>query len=157
MNQYLNLRAFIYGLPPPAATNVAIDELCKARHKRKGSTHLFVVPRRWTYLWRRKLFRACDFRSLIAAGSPLWGKEEHEPLTVVIFSHFCRYRSWKLRRMPVLLEMTGTVQRLFEKDVGAAGSLLRNFFKCMRQMDYLPAHVVWELLHFPLGGFFSGG
>ena len=29
--------------------------------------------------------------------------------------------------MPVLLEMTGTVQRLFEKDVGAAGSLLRNF------------------------------
>ena len=53
--------------------------------------------------------------------------------------------------------MTGTVQRLFEKDVGAAGSLLRNFFKCTRQMDCLPAHVVWELLHFPLGGFFSDG
>ena len=69
---------YLWAPPPPAATDVAIDELCKTRHKRKGSTHLFVVPRRWTYLWRRKLFCACDIRYLIAAGSPLWNEKEHD-------------------------------------------------------------------------------
>ena len=104
----------------------------------------------------RKLFRACDVRFLITAGSPLWSKEEHELLTVAVFSPFCRYRPWHLRRIPVLLEMTGIVQHLLEKDVGAAESLLSKFFKCTRSLDRLSTHVVWKLLHSSLRGFLSG-
>ena len=141
--------------PPAAAADVAIEQLTKARHKRIRATHIFIVPRRWTYLWRRKLYRSCDIRFNIKPGVSFWKKNEHEPLTIAIFFPFCRHKPWQLRRVPVLLELAGTVQRLLEKDERAAGRLLCKFFICARKLDTLPENVVWSLLHSSLRGFFS--
>ena len=94
--------------PPAAAADVAIEQLAKARHKRIRATHIFIVPRRWTYLWRRKLYRSCDIRFNIKPGVSFWKKNEHEPLTIAIFFPFCRHKPWQLRRVPVLLELAGT-------------------------------------------------
>mmetsp|Transcript_7983 Transcript_7983/g.19280 ORF Transcript_7983/g.19280 Transcript_7983/m.19280 type:complete len:1317 (-) Transcript_7983:1541-5491(-) len=47
-------------IPPPAATDAAVDLLNKARHKRPESLHLVVVPRLMTGRWRRALTRTSD-------------------------------------------------------------------------------------------------
>ena len=80
--------------PPAAAADVAIDKLAKARHKRSRATHIFIVPRRWTYLWRRNLYRSYDIRFNIKPGVSFWKKNEHEPLTIAIFFPFCRHKPW---------------------------------------------------------------
>ena len=46
--------------PPPAAANICIDELRKARHKRQTSTHIFVCPRIMAPSWRRRMHRSAD-------------------------------------------------------------------------------------------------
>lgn len=46
--------------PPPAAADVAIQELRKARHKRQKSLHVFVCPRLMKPLWFKQVFKAAD-------------------------------------------------------------------------------------------------
>eukprot|EP00980_Cylindrotheca_fusiformis_P026529 scaffold16361_cov69-Cylindrotheca_fusiformis.AAC.2 len=46
--------------PPPAAANVALEELRKARIKRQVSTHIFLIPRLCTPSWLKQLFKAAD-------------------------------------------------------------------------------------------------
>jgi hypothetical protein len=46
--------------PPPAAAEVAVEQLGKARLKRPGSMHLVVVPRMMTGRWRRLMIRGTD-------------------------------------------------------------------------------------------------
>ena len=105
---YVEDGVYLWSLPA-AAADVAIEQLTKARHKRIRATHIFIVPRRWTYLWRRKLYRSCDIRFNIKPGVSFWKKNEHEPLTIAIFFPFCRHKPWQLRRVPVLLELAGMV------------------------------------------------
>ena len=117
--------------------------------------HVFIVPRRWTSLWRRKLYKACDLRFVIPTGSNLWGQREHEPLTLVIFFSYCRHMPWQIWRVPVLLELAGTVQCLIQENERDAGGMLRKYLQCKAKLDYMPENVVCEMLHSPLGRFFS--
>lgn len=43
--------------PPPAACEVVVEQLGKARHKRPHCMHLVIVPRLMTGRWRRSLTR----------------------------------------------------------------------------------------------------
>ena len=79
---------------PPAAVDVVIDELCKARHKSFLALHVFFVSRRWTSLCRKKLFKACDIRFVILKGTNLWREEEHAPITLAIFYSYCSHKPW---------------------------------------------------------------
>ena len=57
---------------PAAAADVAIEQLTKIRHKRIHATHIFIVPRRWIYLCRRKLYHSYDVRFNIKPGVSFW-------------------------------------------------------------------------------------
>jgi hypothetical protein len=46
--------------PPPAATQVALEELQKARIKRQDSLHVFVCPRLLKSQWFQLLYKASD-------------------------------------------------------------------------------------------------
>jgi hypothetical protein len=46
--------------PGPAAADVVVEQLGKARHKRPTSLHSVVVPRIMTGRWRRHMTRECD-------------------------------------------------------------------------------------------------
>ena len=46
---YVEDGVYLWSLPA-AAADVAIEQIAKARHKRIRATHIFIVPRRWTYL-----------------------------------------------------------------------------------------------------------
>ena len=49
------MRTFVRS-PPPAACNVAIQELRKARIKKWDSTHIILVPRLMTPMWLKQLY-----------------------------------------------------------------------------------------------------
>ena len=46
--------------PPPAAADVALEELRKARIKRQDSTHFFVCPHLLTSEWLQQLWKTAD-------------------------------------------------------------------------------------------------
>ena len=59
---YLCIRRMVFSVSPQAAVDVAIKELCKERHNGVMYLYVFIVPHRWTSLWRRNLYKACDLR-----------------------------------------------------------------------------------------------
>jgi hypothetical protein len=70
--------------PPPAAADVVVEQLGKARHKRPNNVHLVVVPRLMTGYWRRALSRESDGCFEIRVGFELWPMSEFEPLIVFV-------------------------------------------------------------------------
>jgi hypothetical protein len=69
--------------PAPAAPDVVVEQLGKARHMQPSSLHLVVVPRLMTGRWQCHMTRECDCYFRIPPGCTLWGKT-HEP-TALIF------------------------------------------------------------------------
>jgi hypothetical protein len=76
--------------PPPAAADVVVEQLGKARHKRPQNLHLIVVPRLMTGYWRRAMARECDGCFEIRLGFDLWPHAEFEPLIIFVC---CSFRS----------------------------------------------------------------
>jgi hypothetical protein len=66
--------------PPPAATEVMVELLGKARHKRPESLHLIVVPRLMTGYWRRAMLKECDCYFQMSLGFEYWPAVMYEPL-----------------------------------------------------------------------------
>ena len=83
--------------PPPAAADVCIDELRKARHKCQESTHLFVCPKIMAPSWRRQMHRSADVILSIPPGHPAWPRDMHEPLTIAIYFPFLKSNPWQLK------------------------------------------------------------
>jgi hypothetical protein len=89
-NGYWRIRhrkgTFIW-VPPPAAAEVAVEELRKALIKRNESTHVFVCPRLLTTEWRKQLHKAADLVLTFPAGvdSEGWPETMFEPHTWVCF------------------------------------------------------------------------
>jgi len=112
--------------PPPAAADVALEELTTSRHKRTCKNHVFVCPRLMTYRWRRKLNKLADVVFEIPAGStPFWPLHMHEPLVVGILLRFVSFSPWQLRRHPRVLELGGTLSRLWKTESGRGRIVLR--------------------------------
>jgi hypothetical protein len=82
--------------PPPAAADVAVEELQKALIKRRDCTHVFLCPRLLTPQWRRHLNKACDLVLFMPAGSEIWPLEMYEPLTIGIVFPFLSVRPWQV-------------------------------------------------------------
>jgi hypothetical protein len=71
--------------PAPAAADVVVEQLGKARHKRPSSLHLVVAPRLMTGRWRRHMTRECDFYFKIPAGAcSLWDAAQFEPVLIFV-------------------------------------------------------------------------
>jgi hypothetical protein len=68
--------------PPPAAAEVALEQLRKARIKRQDSLHIFTCPRLMTPRWLRQLYKASDIVFQVPAGCPYWPESMYEPLTI---------------------------------------------------------------------------
>ena len=59
--------------PPPAATNVCLEEFHKARMKRKTSIHVVMIDKLFTLLWLKQLNKAADCIFIIPATHKCWG------------------------------------------------------------------------------------
>ena len=133
-------------VPPPAAADVAIEELRKARHKRQESTHLFVVPRLMCPTWHKQLCKAADIVLYLPPGHSAWPSEMHEPLTVGICFPYLSYRPWELRRSAKLLDLGRNLHEVWKGDASSEGSLLRELWELPKTLERVPQVVARQML-----------
>jgi hypothetical protein len=136
----LNIRAvkFIWA-PPPAAVDVAVEELRKALIKRRDCTHIFLCPRLLTPQWKRPLNKACDLVLFMQARSEAWPIEMYPFLSV---------RPWQVRGTPKMLFLGRKMSGLLEDSNEVTGDLLRKLCKQMWNLLTMAENVVRKVLYF---------
>ena len=87
--------------PPPAAMETVVELFNEDRLAHPEMSHVFVVPRLMTHLFRRSLGKDADLMFEAASGSWFWPLSMHEPLIVIIvlpLVHVPRHHGpWVLR------------------------------------------------------------
>jgi hypothetical protein len=78
--------------PPPAAADVALEELRQARLKRTCSIHLFVCPRLMEPIWRKHLHKSADLVLDIPCGTSFWSTNMFEPLILGVYFPYLSHR-----------------------------------------------------------------
>jgi len=145
----LNIRHGTYlWQPPPAAADAALEELRKARLKRRKSTHIVIIPRLFTTLWLKQLYKAADIVLYLPCNNSNWPSSMHEPLVIGILFPYSRFFPWQFKGTPRLLAHRREVQSLLQKGQMDPGDLLRKLFCSTRKISSLPEHLVRRLLYF---------
>ena len=132
--------------PPPAACDVALEELRKARHKRQNSIHILVCPRLMTPLWLRQLYRACDMVFEIPPCCPFWESHLHEPCLVGICFPFLHCYPWSLRNSNIINATGGKLRRMWEDEYLHTGSVLCKLFTLCRRLRSMQSKLVRQVL-----------
>jgi hypothetical protein len=116
--------------PPPAAGRQAIDQLSISRHKRPTLTHVFVCPRLFTSLWRKRLYKIADCVIEIPAGvRPFWPSSKFEPLIVGLLLPLTFSYPWQLRRSEPVLQLERELRKVWHDPHSDERVVLRKFFK----------------------------
>jgi len=134
--------------PPPAAADVALEQLRQARIKRQDSCHIFICPRLLTCEWIKQLYKAADLVFEVPTGYEGWPTDMFEPLTIGILFPFVPHRPWQLRSTPKMFYVARELRRLFEEENLAAGDFLRQFLVDCKRLQSMSKDVVWKMLHF---------
>jgi hypothetical protein len=137
--------------PPPAAADVALEELRKARLKRQDSTHFFVCPRLLTPEWLKQLWKAADIIFQVPPGTPGWPLGMLEPLTIGIVFPYLPHRPWQFKGTPKMFYLARQVRKMFEDQDVDSGCFLCKFLLECRRLYAMPADVVRRMLFFRSG------
>jgi hypothetical protein len=137
--------------PPPAAADVALEELRKARIKRQDSLHVIVIPRLLKPEWFRQLYKTCDLVFDVPIGADCWPTNMHEPLVVGIVFPFLSRAPWQLRRTPKMFQVARTVREVWQDGDVAAGHFLRQLLLDYAKLSSVPSNVVRKMLYFKRG------
>eukprot|EP00980_Cylindrotheca_fusiformis_P022018 scaffold8903_cov106-Cylindrotheca_fusiformis.AAC.3 len=134
--------------PPPAAADVALEELRKARIKRQHSTHIVLVPRLCTPMWLKQLYKASDLVLEIPPSCPFWSSDMFEPVFIGILLPFCRFDPWSLRLAPKVCEFQRRLQKMFKTSPVDSGDLLYELLTLSRRIPTMSRGLVRKLLFF---------
>jgi hypothetical protein len=132
--------------PPPAAAEVALEELRMARLKRTRSIHIFVCPRLMEPQWRSHLHKSADLVFEIPAGSDCWPADMYEPLIVGLYFPYLSHRPWELRNSPTLVELGRRLRDLFKKSLESARIVLRELRCKTAAFQNMQANLVFKML-----------
>lgn len=133
--------------PPPAAADVALEQLRIARIKRQDSTHIFICPRLLQPLWRKQIHKAADIVFMVPTGAPGWPESMFEPLLIGICFPFLRHQPWQLRSTPKMHAVGRDLHRVWETPDMDAGPVLRKLWSVVRTLQQVSARVVPRLLY----------
>jgi hypothetical protein len=133
--------------PPPAAADVAAEEMRRSRHKREDSFHVFVCPRLMTNLWRKSVLKEADFCFEVPVGFSVWSSEMHEPLLIAVCLPFISTRPWKLGNTPKLLGMARELRHVWDDPKGTPGFILRKLFQLPGRLRSMSPKLVRSLLY----------
>lgn len=78
---------------------------------------------------------------------PEWPACMHEPLILALVLRFIPHPPWQLRQTPRVLELGGTVRRLWHHPESDVGCLLRELCDLPVTLASLSPSVLWALLH----------
>jgi hypothetical protein len=137
--------------PPPAAADVALEELRKARIKRQDSLHVVVIPRLLKPEWFRQLYKTCDLVFDIPPGSVCWPTNMYEPVVIGIVFPFLSRPPWQLRRTPKMFQVVRKMREMWEVGDLAAGHFLRQLLLDYAKLSSVPSNVVRQMLYFKRG------
>ena len=90
-------------IPPPAAGEVVVDCLGKARLKRSSGMHVIIIPRLMTGRWRRHLTRGTDTYFKVDWGDEWNMNTQFEPVLIFVALPFLSHRP-KLKEREKLVE-----------------------------------------------------
>lgn len=147
-DEHHNFGNYIWA-PPPAAADVVVDLLNKARHKRPESMHLVLVPRLMTGRWRKLMTRLSDFYFIID-WLDCWDRSEHfEPLLCFVCLPFSVSRPNLNRRKQLLDKATRVLssENLSKVCDRQKWDILRKLLCSAREVCPLPDGVLRGLLY----------
>ncbi len=127
--------------PPPAAGELMIEQLGKARLIRSYSLHVIVIPQLLTGYWHQVMIQECDLTFQIDFGFTLWKKDVFEPLTCFV----CLQCSpdapnWLKESGQGKLEaLLGDLRskELWKEPPERGGAVLCKLLECSRELDAL--------------------
>ena len=132
--------------PAPAAAAAAVEELRKARHQRVESTHVFIVPRLMTPLWRKHLFKAADLVVVLPPGHVAWPADMLEPLTIAFCFPYLSHSPWQLKRSKILLGLGRSLHEVWDTNLGSERPLLRKLWELPTRLENMSEVVARSLL-----------
>ena len=135
-------------VPPPAAADAAIEELRKARMKRKESCHIIIIPKLFTTLWLRQLNKVSDCNILIPPIHNFWNEQNYEKLVIAFVFPFLPYRPWQLQGTPKMLGVGRELCKMFKEEKMDTRSVLFKFLLEYRRLPELSPDVVWKMLYY---------
>ena len=133
-------------MPAPAAAEVAVEQLCIARHKRPTSSHLFVVPRLMTAYWRKQLGKLADCMFTVPVGVPWWPTHMFEPITLAFILPLNRFSPWSFKRSKLVGTLERELRSVWQSVPERSGFILRKFCERSRALETMPKGVVWKML-----------
>jgi hypothetical protein len=134
--------------PPPAAAQVALEQLRKARLKRQNSTHIIVIPKLMTTEWLKQMHKVANIVLEIPARHTFWGPQCHEPLMIAFVFPFLKHNPWQLRSTPKMFSMARKLRALFQEPNVAEWDILRNFLLEVGSFQTMSPDVVRAMLYF---------
>ena len=141
MKHPLTKGVYVWALPP-AAADVAIEQLRVAQGKRKASVHIVVIPKLMTPIWLQGLNKVVGMSFVVAPVHSYWGKEQHKKMIVAFVFLFLPYRPWQLRSTPKMLSMGRELSKVLKTPEVAGRNLLRNFLLEVRSFPTMPSRMV---------------
>ena len=134
--------------PPPAAADACLEELRKARMKRKMSTHIIVIQKLFTTNWMRQLNKIADCHFSIPPCHPFWNPNNFEPLIIAFVFPFLPFRPWQLQSTPKMLFMGRKLCQVFKTQEMDTGDILLKFLLECWKLPSMSPDVVWRMLYF---------
>ena len=128
--------------PPPAAASAAVEWMAQSIHKRPSSTHVVFIPRLMSAWWMRMLRKATDVSFVIPVGTPVWGKDMHEPLILAVYFPLRKNAPWRIRGTEEAERLERSVREVWKDDFGGAGPLLCKFLGDSRRLAAVPQHLL---------------
>jgi hypothetical protein len=125
-----------------------MEELRKARIKRKDSPHVFVCPRLLKPEWFRQLYKESDIVFDVPAGTWFWPASMFEPLIIGISFPFLSKPPWQLRSTPKMFHLGRRLRGVWAEVDLDSGKLLREFLLEYQRICTMPADVVRRVLYF---------
>ena len=146
---YPTITSGIYVWSPPAAVaDACLEELRKARMKRKQSTHIVVIQRLMTPIWLKQLNKAADCIFTIPAIHDFWPSNNYEPLIVAVLFPYLTHRPYQLKGTYKMLHMGRSLSQVFKENKVDGGDILFKFLLETRKLQTLPESMVWKVLYF---------
>jgi hypothetical protein len=116
----------------PGAAKTALEQLGKATHKRGENTHLVIIPRLLTTMWRITLNKICYLTFTLPMGNDVWSNSQFDPLVFGLSLPLIRHPPWKLKRLNLVVDVE---RMLLEVPLPACGwgrNILRKFLLSLR-------------------------
>jgi hypothetical protein len=116
--------------PPPAAAQVAMEQLSFARLKRPSLAHIFICPRLMTHLWRKQLYKVADVVFTLDAGRRpnVWSAPMFEPLVLGIILPYLPFAPWSRRSTEPVLDVVSQLSGVWVSLQGGERFILQKLW-----------------------------